>query len=357
MSEQIPTTVDEISCRWLTDNVRASGYLKDATAINAEITRIGEGAGLLSSVAKVVIDYDRPEDAALASVVVKITTDVESFREAGEALHAFEREIRFYRDVAHHAPIRLPRPYYALEDPPSFAMILEDLTFYTAGDQIAGMHTEQVLATVRLMARLQAKFWDNPALERLDWMPRSNGIEKEFGTHWPSFARHFGDSIGADGIEVGEGICAADFWLEQEMQRSPSTIVHCDLRADNLLFGPPDSDDSVLIIDWQLAIRGMGAFDVARILGGSEPPEERRGHQFEVLRAWHETLVEEGVHDYSWEDAVRSFRIGALSTLTYAIRFHADALALGGRARLLIETIVRRSFSDAVEIDALSVLR
>src|SRR5207253_5419777 len=126
------------------------------------------------------------------------------------------------------------------------------------------------------------------------------------------------DVVGAAGRAVGERLLGGGAaWVEAEIERRPRTVVHSDLRADNLLFGTPGSDDAVLIVDWQIAIRSMGAFDVARLMGGSELPGERRGHQFEVLRAWHQALRESGVDDYAYDDAVRDFRLGALAALSF----------------------------------------
>ena len=116
------------------------------------------------------------------------------------------------------------------------------------------------------------QFWNNSALESLSWMPDDNGVISEYAEYWPSFVQRYGDLIGIDAIQVGEQTAANIQWLLAEIANAPRTIVHSDLRADNLLFGTNSSQNTVRIIDWQLAIRSMGAFDIARLLGGSEPP-------------------------------------------------------------------------------------
>jgi hypothetical protein len=100
----------------------------------------------------------------------------------------------------------------------------------------------------------------------------------------------------------------------------------------------------------------MGAFDVARLIGGSELPKERKGHQFEVLRRWFDTLVREGVANYTWEEAVYDFRLGSLALLSYPVHFHVSFIGSKGRSIELAKVICRRVFSSAVEIDAESVL-
>lgn len=352
-----PRSPDEVTPAWLTHALR-DGCVLGSGALVADCVRtpIGEGVGFLSRVLRVALTYAGNADPAPATVVVKLEPGAGEFRSLGDQLHAFEREIRFYHEVAAQAPVRLPHLYYADSRPPDYAMVMEDLGFATPGDQVAGMHANQVLATARLIGRLQARFWNNDALAALDWMPASNEIDFDYDTKWPSLVAHFGDLISEDGLALGQRLGAAHAWVAAEIARRPRTVVHSDLRADNLLFGPPGTDDEILIVDWQLAIRSMGAFDVARLMGGSELPDERRGHQLDALRAWHDALRDGGVRDYPWADAERDFRLGALAALFFPIHFHTGVIDSTGRSRALAEAIIRRLFASAVELDAASVL-
>jgi hypothetical protein len=354
---QTPRNPGDITSAWLTHALREGGVLPaggEVVGVDARV--IGEAVGFLSCVARVALEYDGAPPDAPTSVIVKLEPGAGTFRTLGDQLHAFEREIRFYREIAPTVPVRLARLYYADTVPPDFAMVMEDLGFATPGDQVAGMHAGQVLATARVVGRLQARYWNNEAVVGLEWMPLTNAVELDYRANWPSLVEHFGAVIGPAGLGVGARLCDAVDWLEAEIERRPRTIVHSDLRADNLLFGAPDTDDAVLIVDWQLAIRSMGAFDIARLMGDSELPEERRGHHFDVLRSWHEALLAEGVRDYPYDAAVRDFRLGILAALFYPVHFHKGVIGATDRARALVEAICRRLFSAAVEIDAASVL-
>lgn len=351
-----PQHVSDISSDWLTATLQEGGVLSKATVVGVDTKVIGEGVGFLSSVGRVQLQYDREEPDAPETVVVKIEPEKETFREIGDEFHAFEREIRFYREVATQVPIRLPRIYGTLMDPPDYAIVMEDLSFCTPGDQLLGMHTDRVIAATRVMAHIQARFWNNSATESLSWMPLTNAFGDRFREHWPSFIAYAEERISPAAMTIGAQVGTALEWLEAEMHRAPPTVVHNDLRADNLLFGEPDTDEAVFIVDWQLATRSMGAFDVARLVGGSELPAERSGHQFEVLRAWHDTLMENGVTDYGWDDAVHHFRVGALAMLEIPVAFHEAALSQGGRGIELIDLITRRTFASALETDAASIL-
>ena len=261
---------DEITPEWITHALREGGALKKASAKSLEKDILGEGIGFLSSVVRVGIEYDSPEKDAPMSVVVKIEPEEGDFKDFGEELHAFQREIRFYKEVARNVPIRLARVYYAVDEPPAFSMVMEDLSSFTPGDQLAGMHERQVMDTVEELARLQARYWNNEALEKLDWMPDKNGVSDDFAQKWESFVTHFGQYLEPKGLELGEKLCRFIDWKNEQIVERPKTIVHSDLREDNLLFAPPGSPDPIIILDWQLTVKNLGTFDVARLMGGSE---------------------------------------------------------------------------------------
>jgi hypothetical protein len=351
-----PLHPQEITAEWITYVLRAGGVIKQSVVriVNKEI--LGGGKGFLSSVVRVSLDYDREEKDAPRSVVVKIEPESDNFHRFGDELNAFQREIRFYKEVASNVPIRLPILYFSVDEPPAYSMVMEDLSSYTPGDQVIGMHSEQVMATVEILAKLQARYWNNITLEQLEWMPTTNAVGIDYQEKWGSFVEHFGSYVDKKGLELGERLGNSIPWLEKEIEKRPKTIVHTDLREDNLLFGDPNSDEAILILDWQLAIRSIGAFDVARIIGGSELPSERSGHQLEVLRRWYDALIKEGVRDYAWGEAVRDFRLGALQLLCFPVHFHVGLIGSEGRSMELAKAICSRVFSSAVEIDAASVL-
>ncbi len=347
---------EEISPEWVAHALREGGALKEASVESIKKDILGEGVGFLSSVVRVRIEYDTHEKAAPSSVVVKIEPEEVGFREFGDELHAFQREIRFYKEVAGNVPIRLARVYYAVDEPPAFSMVMEDLSSFTPGDQVAGMHERQVMDTVEELARMQARYWDNDALEALDWMPDKNGVSGDFAEKWESFVTHFGNYLEPEGVELGGKLTSFIDWKNERIATRPRTIVHSDLREDNLLFAPPGSSDSIVILDWQLAVKSIGTFDVARLMGGSELPKERKGHQLRVLRRWYDTLLEEGVSGYSWEDALYDFRLAALSVLCYPVHFHVGLIGAEGRTKELMRVIISRNFSSAVELGAGSIL-
>jgi hypothetical protein len=356
----LPRNAAEISAAWLNEVLAESLEFGGAKIDAVQSTVIGEGIGYLSSVARVKLLYDKSDvikQGAPRTVIVKIEPQNEMFRRLGQEFNAFQREIRFYRQVAPQVNVRLPKVYYTLAEPPNFAIVMEDLCHCTPGDQLAGMHAQQVITTARIMAKLQASFWNSAALSALDWMPSTWDLWRHFTDHWPSFVEHCHQWLGPEHLLLGKRVAKHASWIIDQMQQAPPTIVHCDLREDNLLFGAPGTPEEVLIVDWQLAIRGMGAYDIASLQGGSELAAERKGHALSVLCAWHETLLADGVIDYPYDDALRHFRLASLVCLTLPVYFHMAALEGGiARGKRLCETQARRHFGTALDIDAAKIL-
>lgn len=351
-----PIHVDDISAAWLERELRDAGVLHDAAITAIAKRQVGACSGFLSAVAHVDLRYDRADPDGPSSLIVKLQPDAGPFMQIQTELQAFSREIRFYREVAPTLPVRLARVYATPEDPPHAAILLEDLTFGRPGDQVAGIHTDQVVKAARAMGRIQARYWNNDALDALRWMPVDNHFDVDFAELWPTYCERFEHALPPGAAALGDRLSGLIPSLHERIESRPRTITHNDLRADNLFFIERNGDEEALIIDWQLATRSMGALDVARLIGGSERREERKGRHFEVLRAWFDVVSSEGARGYTWDDAVYDFRLGALATLCCPVHFTRSPPEPGTRMERLVETMALRLFSDALEIDAISAL-
>src|SRR5262245_44216404 len=168
-----PRTIEEISAPWLTDVLRGAGILRRTTVRAVDVCAIGEGLGFLSGRARVTISYDQIEEGAPATVVVKLPVSIKAGSDVAESLHAYEREIRFYREVAPRTPIRVPRVFAMIMEPADgiFIIVMEDLTGLTVGDQVKGMSRAQVLAAARTIAPLHARWWNGDQRQLLPWVP------------------------------------------------------------------------------------------------------------------------------------------------------------------------------------------
>jgi hypothetical protein len=351
----IPATGDEITPDWLTTALRLGG-LGDRVEVAAVRRRlIGNEKGFLSQTFLVEIDYAEAPGEAPTSVVVKMEPESGTFRDAGRGVKAFDREIRFYRELAARVPMRLPRVYFtSADDDVGKVIVMEDLSAYECIDQLHGLRQEQVVATVRQAAAMHAAFWNDGALPAVAWLPlHDHFFDEGYEEHWPAFAANYELRIGREALRLGERVARNLPWIEERIAARPVTLIHGDLRADNLLFRPAASPPEVVVLDWQLANRSLATIDLARLLGGSEPAAERRGHQLEVVAAWHEGLLRAGLADYSFEEALADFRLGVLYCLVVPLK----AFALvgpnpgTGRTGRLLDAQAERFFASALELE------
>jgi aminoglycoside phosphotransferase (APT) family kinase protein len=235
-------------------------------------------------------------------------------------------------------------------------LILEDLSSLSAGDQVKGITPAQAKAAVETIGRFHACWWESPSGELLPWMPRRNIQPSRYHAAWPKFREVFGRHLSASAIALGDQLAIHLEALLCEIEQRPHTIVHSDFRADNLLFDTASHAQPVVVLDWQLVIRGRGVLDVARLLCGSINPLDRAASEMTLLRRWYETLTLGGVQGYSFAQAEADYKTSALICLYYPVTIHEAEEAAGIRGAELAHAQIERFFTAAVELNGASVL-
>ena len=349
----IPDSAEEVTAEWLTAVLQDGGAIAGKVAA-VETAHFGEGIGMMSYMLRCRLAYETREETAPRSLIVKLEPRAQAARANIDDWHGFEREIRFYREVAGQVPFRVPHCYHGAFDDKRAVIVLEDLGHLRIPNQIHGLHDRETLAAVRQIARLQARYWDSPDLESFPWMPLDDPrLTMRYRETWPLFEEVYGLRIGEEAVALGRRLATSLDWLRTEIATRPRTVCHGDLRADNLFFGEPGTDDEVVIFDWQVCTRCFGALDVTRLLGGSEPAIERSNHRDEVFEAWYGTLRREGVAGYDREAALADLRLGVLVNLCVPLRilsfWGADP---PGRKGQLMDAIATRVFALALEVEA-----
>src|SRR3990172_855059 len=139
-AKQIPRGPHDLTPEWLTEALRRSGTLGSAavTAVDTEV--IGEGAGFMGQLALVRLRYDRPEEGAPQTLIAKLPAAAPENREVAMFFRFYEREVRFYEQIADALELRTPRRYCSQFEPATGAsvLLLEDLAPARVGDQLAG---------------------------------------------------------------------------------------------------------------------------------------------------------------------------------------------------------------------------
>ena len=309
-----PTTPTSLTAQWVTGVLESNGVAAGALR-DIQTSKIG--TGLIGDSYRLTLTWEgtQPVDAP-STLVVKLAAEDLTSRATGVGLRNYEREVRFYREIAPTMGIRLARSWAAEWDEHDglFVLLLEDLAPAQVGDQLRGCTVAEAEAVVTAAARMHAAHWDGPELaDYATWMSgtaddeRSGQMAMLWSLAWPQFlerhrnrlepaahalAERFGASIGA--------------WVQD--RPGPHTVVHGDFRTDNMLFGGTGDAPTVVPVDWQTPAIGPGVGDIAYFLGASLLPGARREHEERLVRRWHEGVGESGVRGYSWSSCWEDYR-------------------------------------------------
>jgi aminoglycoside phosphotransferase (APT) family kinase protein len=194
----------------------------------------------------------------------------------------------------------------------------------------------------------------------MDWLPVPNApqyvaaVPNIYRAGLPVLEAEWGDRVPPSAIDVARSV---DPKFEELLHRTaggPMTLIHGDTRLDNIFYST--TDDSVAFIDFQLALRGRAAADIAYLIGTSVPHDLARDNWEQLLRRWRDAVVDLGVDGYSFDDAITQYREAALYYLSGAMSLIGTFDAGNDRGAAMAEAYSTRILNHVVDIDAASVL-
>ncbi len=245
-----------------------------------------------------------------SSVVLKVPAEDRSLREL--ATSVYEREVRFYADLASTLPCRTPKCFFAAiaETGGDFTLVLEDLAPARQGDQIAGCTPAQASLALKNLALLHGATWNSSSVAAHPiFAPQDNSLLNDiYALAHTQFMERYGSRLADHTAQVLEAFVPnAVGWLDET--HDPFTLTHADYRLDNLLFGP----EQVAAVDWQTIRLGSPGQDVAYFLGNSLPVEARRTHEDALLEEYLDALSEYDVAGYDLDRLKSDCALGAWS--------------------------------------------
>jgi thiamine kinase-like enzyme len=167
----------------------------------------------------------------------------------------------------------------------------------------------------------------------------------------PSFLERHQKRLGEFGLALVEWHDRNGLRLQRRLYRqAPPTLVHGDLRLDNLFFDDSSAGDQVLLADWQLMGRGPAAHDVAYFLSGALDGDASAMTEEALLRHYHAELVKGGVDDYPVDRLLRDYGAGLLAMLQ--LHGTADTVDVGeGRGGELMDRWLDRTLARLRNVD------
>jgi hypothetical protein len=355
----IPTRPEDVTSEWLSSVLSRNGF--DGVVAGFKTERFGEGAGMMSLLTRLELDYASGHGPA--SVVVKMPSESDANRATAVAFHCYERETFFLRDISPRTPTRIPKVFHAdIEGEEDFVIVMEDMRGYHIGDQVVGCTIEQARLGMPCIAQFHASFWGKVDHPDYDFIPYhypsyvSDAMHNTAIAVWDQMAEFAGDALPQQLRDVKEEYLAAIPGLQKWETDEPRTIIQGDFRLDNLFFGTTPEQAPIALSDWQGLLRGKATHDIAYFLSQSTPTELRRKHERELIALWHEGLVAGGVEDYSAEQAWEDYRRAVLCLWSY-VAVIAGVLEEGNeRGRQWMTEMVRRSAATIIDLDLLALL-
>ena len=349
-------SADEITPSWVSDCLRAAGALR-GKVIDCEVTPVDD-FGIMSDLLRVSLTYSNPSQSSPETLIVKLPSSDAKTREIGRGGRFYEREVRFYTELAPEGALPVPTSYHADFDPDSgdFVLLLEDLGVFRHGDQENEVGPARIEAALSHLARLHARWWESPTLADADWLLRwpdeesAAGAAGAFEASWAALVDRSEFPIPSwlqdNGAEIGK-------WMPRiaaEMSGPPRTLLHGDLHPPNVYFDDTNSEREVIAVDWQLAAHGRSTFDIACVLTTWLRPETRRQRWEKLLTGYQAQLIDLGIRTYSLKDCLRDYKLSVLFLFINTVFTRVSFLPQNDRDRRVMGEAWDRITTSAIDV-------
>ena len=360
---ETPFTADAVTAEWLTTALRAHGCLGTGSVVAFTRTDLAETTSVLGDLVRFELELEEPPENAPRSVIAKFAAAAVENRALAMILGHYRRETGFYVELASEALLPVPACYHSQFEPEThdFVLLLEDLAGLELGDQLVGCSLDDAVGAAACVARMHARWWGDPRLEAIDWLPRLDaevhvlGVPPAFDAGWANARDYLGDALTPAVVELGDRFSAAIPDLLRRLSETPCTLVHGDFRLDNLFFDP-EANRALRVVDMQLVMAARGPYDMAYLGSQSLPVDERREYEQDLLRGYWDALVAEGVAGYDFDQCWEDYRLATLFCFVYPVVL-MGGLDLGNpRSHELERTIFERSTTAIADLGAVELL-
>lgn len=347
MQSQLIERPTDLTDEWLT------AVLGAGRVTGHEFERIGTGQ--MSECYRVALRYADGASGP-ATVVLKVAAADPNSRQTGLALGLYEREVRFYAEIAPNNPGPFAPCFHHAYDAETgaFDLLLGDAAPAVVGDEIRGATSAQAVLALTELGRVHGPLLGDDGLAEAAWLNREAPVSQALlAGLWAGFVDRFGDRIAPEHRLVCERLVDAfDGYLTQE-SAAMQGLVHGDYRLDNMLFGEAGAERPLTVVDWQTVTRGPALTDVAYFIGCALSDDVRRAHYDALLEAYHRALGEGS--PLSLDDVRAGVRRQSFFGVMMAI-VSSMLVAQTERGDEMFMTMLARHCAHVLDTDALAVL-
>ncbi len=300
-----------------------SGWLSSVFDADVQLTgsaRVGDGlVGMNLRLSLTSNDSNVPP-----TVIAKLPSLDPASRATGMGLRNYEREVKFYAEIAPTVDIRTPRCFHGdwNSGDGDFVLLLEDLAPAEQGDQVAGCDEAIARSSVLELARLHGPRWGDATLGEHEFLiGRAPDDVLQLQVVWtmflPGFLASFDRFLDSEGVTLikrfGERI---PDWMEGRVL--PPTVTHGDYRLDNLMFATERGGYPVTAVDWQTPGHSQASGDVSYFMGSGPLPPLRRKIERGIVDEYLAALAPFGVtvsDDEFWMQYCRDAYAGIIMSV------------------------------------------
>ncbi len=236
-----------------------------ADPLEATVEPLAAGDGFLGTLVRVHLTW-ADQIAGPSSIVAKLPTSDPRNEWIVQHFGYARREAGVYRDLRPWECAPAPRclAHFWDDEAGGGCLMLEDLGELDTGDQLGGATDEQAHMVVDALSAWHGAWWDDPRLAELDWLPDASsavvaGYGEIFDTTWQTCVERLEGALSDEVLQTALSARSQFDSSLAEFGSGPRTLVHGDARLDNTRF----AHDHAVLLDFQLATRSRGAYDLA----------------------------------------------------------------------------------------------
>jgi thiamine kinase-like enzyme len=332
-----PESASQITLDWLTSALPWARAGCEPVLVEVE-PGFG-GPSLLGRLARVRLAYAAP-GCGPSSLIVKFQA------------RSSDWEAQIYRLLSEAGLRSVPQLFGAFD---KGTLVIEDLSPARPGTQVQACTLQQARDVLAILAEIHGRFWNDPRVPSLSPQRFASVIDVNMAQCLDPFARRYRELLGDQ--EAG----FTWLWHNAETVAAhrlsePTTLFHGDVHAENLLFGVNGKTGPILI-DWQLAGRGLAANDVSFFLVKSLTVEERRANEERLLRGYYGLLPERARAAYPFARLMLDYRACVTRSMISAIMLVGPRFTDRPDREELADVLARRVIAAVRDLDPVAAIR
>jgi hypothetical protein len=337
----VPEGPDALTVEWL-----SAALARPVEAFDVE--PLGTPGGLVGRLVRLTIRYPDARQGP-ARLVAKFSAENGWAHALFDKVGLYEREARFYLDIAPRGGSYAPACHYAAYDREKQRSVL--LLDEASAPGWPDLGDEDIMRLASAIARYHARWWDHPLIATFEWVPGIMSGNAEANVElladaWDVWRERLGVALPSPFRDVVEAYVASMSGIRAALEQRPRTVLHFDFHVGNVLLWPGVHDMAPTFID-SCPVYGRGIYDVAHFGLVSLSPERRRALEASMVEAYHGALREHGVTGYSRARCGDDYRLAILAVMHRVLLSTMVVLRMDDSAGEAVAMDIARQFSEA----------